>query len=56
MKVIASKNLDRIIGLLPFFILFLAAVIGIKSEIDLFSWLNSSDSPSSANQTHVIRK
>ncbi len=54
MKVMASKNLDRIIGLLPFFVLFLAAVLGIKSEIDLFTWLNSSDSE--ANQAHVIRK
>lgn len=50
----ASRNLDRMIGLLPFFILFLAAVIGIKSEIDLFTCLNYSDSATS--QSYVIRK
>lgn len=50
----ASKNMDRLIGLLPFFILFLAAVIGIKSEIDLFTCFNYLDS--TTNQSYVIRK
>ena len=33
----ASKNADRIIAILPFLLVFLAAVIGMKSEINLFS-------------------
>lgn len=40
----ASKNLDRIMALLPFFLMFLAVVIGIKSEIDLFSLCDPSNS------------
>ncbi len=32
-----NKNADPMIALLPFFLVFLAAAIGMKSEINLFS-------------------
>ena len=29
---------DRVTAIIPFFIVFLAAAIGMKSNVDLFSW------------------
>ena len=33
-----DKNSDRIVALIPFVLVLLAGVIGMKSDIDLFSW------------------
>ena len=33
-----DKSSDRITAIIPFLIIFFAAAIGMKSNVDLFSW------------------
>lgn len=51
-----TKSSDRIAALLPFLFILLAGIIGIKSNVDLFSYLHYFSSPRAIDTTqHIVR-